>query len=468
MMPALFYSLLSCPSLNEYLMPAKKPSRSPKRASAKNAGRPSASGRIHKSRSSTGRPQQAGGPRSRANTQTPSMFNTLVCALLSDVLHNKKALDRSYAYHFSRNEMTPIEQGRIVNATGDIMRRLSFYLFIAELVDPADEKAPERLLLAWLTEQGRAPKQHSKSRKTGFSIDHRRIEEANQWPLLKDGCPEWLDKIAQQQLGRRWPQEREFLAQAPLRYIRVNQLKGTREQLQQQLKAEQIPSEPVGKQPDALIIRGDVPLFRSKSFHDGWFEQQDLGSQQIARMLNPKPGMLTVDACAGTGGKTLHIAALMQNKGRIIAMDVEQRKLDQLRKRAKRTGINNLETRLIESSTQIKRLRASADRVLLDVPCSGLGVLRRNPEAKWNPLFDDLEQLCITQQDILQRYSKMAKVGGEVVYATCSILPMENQDQVAHFLQNCSGAFELLEETTIYPSTLNSDGFYMARLKRVA
>lgn len=449
-------------------MPAKKPSRSPKRAPAKNAGRPSASGRIHKGRNSTGRPQQGGGSRGRANSIAPSSFNTVVTALLTDVLHNKKALDRSYAYHFSRNEMTPIEQGRIVNATGDIIRRLNFYLFIAELDDELDEKAPERLLLAWLTEQGRAPKHQAKGKKNGFKIDKRRVEEANQWPLLKDGCPEWLDKLGQGQLGRNWPEQREFLAQAPLRYIRVNQLKGSRDQLQKQLRTEQIPSELVEKHPDALIIRGDVPLFRSKSFHDGWFEQQDLGSQYIARMLDPKPGMLTVDACAGTGGKTLHIAALMQNKGRIIAMDVEQRKLDQLRKRAKRTGVNNLETRLIESSTQIKRLRASADRVLLDVPCSGVGVLRRNPEAKWNPLFDDLEQLCATQQDILQRYSKMAKVGGEVVYATCSILPQENQDQIAHFLQNCSGAFELLEEKTIHPSMMNSDGFYMARLKRTA
>ncbi|WP_217895652.1 RsmB/NOP family class I SAM-dependent RNA methyltransferase [Oceanospirillum sanctuarii] len=446
-------------------MSAKKPSRSPKRNSPKNAGRPSASGRIHKGR---GRPLASGNARGRSAATAPSSFNTLVMALLKDVLQEQKPLDRSYAFHFSRNEMTPIEQGRIVNATGDILRRLNFYLFIAELDDALDVKAPERLLLAWLTEQGRAPRQQGKGSKTGFSIDKRRITEANQWPLLKDGCPEWLDKIAQQQLGQRWPLEREFLAQAPLRYIRVNQLKGTREQLQQQFRTEQIPNEAVDKQPDALIIRGDVPLFRSKSFHDGWFEQQDLGSQHIARMLNPKPGMLTVDACAGTGGKTLHIAALMQNKGRIIAMDVEQRKLDQLRKRAKRTGVNNLETRLIESSTQIKRLRASADRVLLDVPCSGLGVLRRNPEAKWNPLFEDLEQLCATQQDILQRYSKMAKVGGEVVYATCSILPMENQDQVAHFLENCSGAFELLEEKTILPSALNSDGFYMARLKRTA
>jgi 16S rRNA (cytosine967-C5)-methyltransferase len=365
--------------------------------------------------------------------------------------------------------MTAIEQGRIVTATGDIMRRLNFYLYIAELDDAADIKAPERLLLAWLTEQGRAPAiKKTKGKKPSFSIDFRRIRQAQEDPQLNDGCPEWLDNMGRAQLGPRWATERAALAQAPLRYVRVNLLKGSREQLQQQLKTEQIPSELVPNQPDALIIRGDVPLFRSKCFQDGWFEQQDLGSQHIARLLAPLPGMLTVDACAGTGGKTLHIAALMQNKGRIIAMDIEQRKLDQLRKRAKRTGINNLETRLIESSTQIKRLRASADRVLLDVPCTGLGVLRRNPEAKWNPMFTDLDQLCATQQDILQRYSKMAKMGGEVVYATCSILPQENEEQVAHFLKNCSGAFELVEQVTLYPSMFNSDGFYMAKLKRTA
>lgn len=404
----------------------------------------------------------------RSGNVPQNTFNDLVTALLTDVLQQKKPLDRSYAHHFSRTEITPVEQGRIVNATGDLLRRLNFYLYIAELEDAEDVRAPERLLLAWLAEQGRAPRQQGKGRKGSFSVNFQRIKEANQLPLLKDGCPEWLDTLGQQQLGRNWPQEREMLAQAPLRYIRANGLKGDRNKLQQRLAAEQIQSEAVDKQPDALLVRGDAPLFRSNAFQEGWFEQQDLGSQHIARFLAPEPGMLTIDACAGTGGKTLHLAALMQNKGRIIAMDVEQRKLDQLRKRAKRTGINNLETRLIESSTQIKRLKASADRVLLDVPCSGLGVLRRNPEAKWNPMFDDLEQLCATQQDILQRYSKMAKVGGEVVYATCSILPRENQDQVTEFLQNCSGAFELLEEMTILPSTLNSDGFYMARLKRTA
>lgn len=454
-------------------MSSKKPSRSPKKPAARNAGRsaarpgsrntarPSASGRIHVGRGKGGR---------HAVTEAASSFNGLVTGLLTDVLLHKKPLDRSYAYHFSRNEITAIEQGRIVTATGDIMRRLNFYLYIAELDDAMDPKAPERLLLAWLTEQGRAPAaKKTKSKVPGFSIDSRRIQQAQEDPQLNDGCPEWLDNLGREQLGgARWSQERAILATAPLRYIRVNGLKGSRDELQKKLQAEHIPSEALKNQPDALVIRGDVPLFSSKAFHDGWFEQQDLGSQLIARLLAPKPGMLVVDACAGTGGKTLHIAAQMQNKGRIIAMDVEQRKLDQLRKRAKRTGVNNLETRLIESSTQIKRLRASADRVLLDVPCSGLGVLRRNPEAKWNPMFTDLDQLCATQQDILQRYSKMTKVGGEVVYATCSILPRENEAQVAHFLQNCSGAFELIEEKSLMPSELNSDGFYMARLKRVA
>ena len=449
-------------------MSSKKPSRSPKKPSAKNAGRHSA-----RSSGQSARPTRPPGRSSTAGRGSkaiaPSTFNDVVTALLIDVLQYKKPLDRCYAHHFSRHEMTAIEQGRIVTATGDIMRRLNFYLYIAELDNAADIKAPERLLLAWLTEQGRAPAiKKTKGKKPSFSIDFRRIRQAQEDPQLNDGCPEWLDNMGRAQLGPRWATERAALAQAPLRYVRVNLLKGSREQLQQQLKAEQIPSELVPNQPDALIIRGDVPLFRSKCFQDGWFEQQDLGSQHIARLLAPLPGMLTVDACAGTGGKTLHIAALMQNKGRIIAMDIEQRKLDQLRKRAKRTGINNLETRLIESSTQIKRLRASADRVLLDVPCTGLGVLRRNPEAKWNPMFTDLDQLCATQQDILQRYSKMAKVGGEVVYATCSILPQENEEQVAHFLKNCSGAFELVEQVTLYPSMFNSDGFYMAKLKRTA
>src|SRR6185369_699383 len=153
---------------------------------------------------------------------------------------------------------------------------------------------------------------------------------------------------------------------------------------------------------------------------EGLFEIQDGASQQVAPMLDPKPGERVIDACAGGGGKTLHLAALMKNKGRIISMDVSEVKLKALRERCSRNGVDIAEVKVIESSKTIKRLEKNADRVLLDVPCSGLGVLRRNPDKKWKLKPEDFIELRKLQAEILESYSEMTKVGGRLVYATCS------------------------------------------------
>jgi 16S rRNA (cytosine967-C5)-methyltransferase len=185
----------------------------------------------------------------------------------------------------------------------------------------------------------------------------------------------------------------------------------------------------------------------------------------VAQYLEVSPGMRVIDACAGAGGKSLHIAAIMQNKGKLISMDVEQYKLDELKKRATRAGANIIETRLIESSKNIKRLHESADRLLLDVPCSGLGVLRRNPDAKWKLTPEFINNIKQTQQHILQQYSNMLKPGGKMVYATCSILTSENEGQVTHFLQE-NPQFELEKQQRISVAQTQYDGFYMALLHK--
>lgn len=194
---------------------------------------------------------------------------------------------------------------------------------------------------------------------------------------------------------------------------------------------------------------------------------QDYSSQLVAPLLAPQPGMRVVDACAGGGGKTLHLASLMENKGSIIALDTQAWKLDELRLRARRAGATNIETRAIESRKTIKRLYGSADRLLLDVPCSGIGILRRNPDAKWKLQPEQIDKLRATQQEILQAYAPITKPGGRMVYATCSILPSENQDQVEKFLNSEAGkSFKLLEERRILPQDDGFDGFYMALLSR--
>src|SRR5690606_16783159 len=219
--------------------------------------------------------------------------------------------------------------------------------------------------------------------------------------------------------------------------------------------------------PDALVLRERKNVFITKAFKDGLFEVQDGSSQQVARFMKIAPGLRIIDACAGAGGKTLHMASLMKNKGKISAMDVEEYKLQEMKKRLRRAGVDIVETKLIDSKKVIKRLETTADRVVLDVPCSGLGVLRRNPDTKWKMTEERLEELRQIQQGILSDYSKMVKKGGYLIYATCSLLPSENRDQIDAFLKENESDWEFEEDRKIFPHKDRFDGFYMARMKRL-
>jgi len=215
----------------------------------------------------------------------------------------------------------------------------------------------------------------------------------------------------------------------------------------------------------ALVLLKRQNLEKLNEYQQGWFEVQDASSQLIAPFLKVKEGMTVIDACAGAGGKSLHIAAMMNNKGKIIAMDVENKKLVELKRRADRAGVSIIKTRVVNSDA-IAELKNSADRLLLDVPCSGLGVLRRNPDAKWKLSLAFIEQIKNTQQEIMSTYSQMLKPGGIMVYATCSILPGENQYQVQEFLNKKGNDFKLLDEVKVLPS-MGFDGFYMAALEKI-
>jgi 16S rRNA (cytosine967-C5)-methyltransferase len=282
---------------------------------------------------------------------------------------------------------------------------------------------------------------------------------------IRESIPDWLDELGEKELGKLWDKELEALNEEAAVVLRANTLKTTRDELRERLADQNIETEVSPDFPDALMLVQRQNVFTTPSFKEGLFEVQDANSQRIAPFMNIEPGMRVIDACAGAGGKTLHLAALMKNKGRIVAMDIEQWKLDEMQKRARRAGVSNLETRLIDSSKVLKRLENSADRVLLDVPCSGLGVLKRNPDAKWklSPEFiDDVKSL---QQNILADYGTMLKTGGELIYSTCSILPSENEEQVDRFLKNQEGKYVLLDQQHCWPSE-GFDGFYMARMRK--
>lgn len=277
---------------------------------------------------------------------------------------------------------------------------------------------------------------------------------------------EELDALATEQLGEEaWTRELEAMNIPADVVLRVNTLQTDKTALAARLLADGFAAQELPAYPDALRLQERANLFRHPLFARGAFEIQDAGSQRIAPFLRVEPGMRVVDACAGAGGKTLHLAALMQNKGRIVAMDVEGFKLDELKDRAQRNGVTIVETRVIEGMKTIKRLEGSADRLLLDVPCTGSGVLKRNPDAKYKIDRRFFERVTAIQQEIIENYSRMLKPGGVMVYATCSLFKGENEERVAKFLAG-HPEFVLEEELMHRPSDTHFDGFFMARIRK--
>ena len=390
----------------------------------------------------------------------------LVQSILNSALVDKKPLDKSYAMWFAKVKIPAVEQGFVIRHINAMFRRLSFYAHVAGLKRPSDfERHVNRLILSYYATEGwPLPELNAEGfDRTGLK---KRIEEAIAHPLYNEGCPFYLEELCSRELKDKWPAERKALGEAAPRFIRVNTLKTTRDELAAALSEEGVVTKSVKGVHTALEVTSNAALFRTLAFREGKFEQQDAGSQLIAPFLEVAPGMRVIDTCAGSGGKTLHLAALMNGKGSLIAMDIEGWKLDELKARARRAGAFNIETRVIDSTKVIKRLYGHADRVIIDAPCSGLGVLRRTADSKWADIQPRLIELKKIQADILERYSRMVKVGGKVVYSTCSILPSENEKQVKAFLANHPGEFVLEAEEHIWPSS-GFDGFYMARLRRL-
>lgn len=281
---------------------------------------------------------------------------------------------------------------------------------------------------------------------------------------IEHSIPDWLAETLEKELGKNWEKEMNSLNEQAPTILRTNRLKTTPKHLISELKEENVESFEIRGFEDAIQLQEKKNVFLTSAFKEGFFEVQDAASQKIGEFLDVKPGMRVVDACAGAGGKTLHIAAKMENKGQIIALDIHAWKLAELKRRAKRAGAHNIEIREITDNKVIKRLHEKADRVLIDAPCSGLGVLKRNPDAKWKIDQDFIDRIKTEQQQILQDYAKMVKKGGKLVYATCSILPSENNEQVEKFLKN-NPDFKLIKQESIFPSE-GYDGFYMALIER--
>ncbi|QYA26816.1 methyltransferase domain-containing protein [Gramella sp. MT6] len=356
----------------------------------------------------------------------------------------------------------------IAETTYDIVRWKRLYAEIAEVKEPFKREDLFRMFAVWCVLRGIEIPDWPQFEKTPERRIKGKFDELSKIRKFRESVPDWMDELGEEELGEKvWTNEIHALnKQAPV-VIRANKLKTNPQELAEKLKEEGIETTNLRNYPEALELKERANIFRTNAFKDGFFEVQDASSQRVAEFLDVEPGMRVVDTCAGAGGKTLHLAALMENKGQIIALDIYGNKLKELKRRAKRAGAHNVETRSIDSTKVIKKLYGTADRVLIDAPCSGLGVLSRNPDAKWKLQPDFLDKIRNTQLEILEKYSRIVKKGGKLVYATCSVLPSENQKQVQKFLKTEAGKeFRLLREKSILSSESGYDGFYMASLQK--
>lgn len=391
---------------------------------------------------------------------------------LNEIFNNGKYADKVIEQTLKRDKRWGSrDRSFIAETVYDIVRWKRLYAEIAEVKEPFDRENLFRLFTVWATLRGIVLPDWPQFESTPTRRIKGKFDSLSKIRKYRESIPDWMDELGVKELGEKvWEKEIAALnVQAPV-ILRANSLKTTKDKLRSLLKDEEIVSEPLKGYKSALKLQERANVFRTQAFKDGFFEVQDASSQLVAEYLEVEPGMRVVDTCAGAGGKTLHLAALMENKGQIIATDIYGNKLKELKRRAKRAGAHNIDPRAIDSTKVIKKLYGTADRVLIDSPCSGLGVLSRNPDAKWKLEPEFIDRLIKTQAEIIETYSRIVKPGGKMVYATCSVLPSENEKQVQNFLKNTEEGkkFKLLKDQTLLSSETGFDGFYMALLEKKA
>ena len=281
------------------------------------------------------------------------------------------------------------------------------------------------------------PKQLNRTERSfALSLEGKDIRNGAQPKWVRFEFPDWIEPSLLKRFGPRFEQEMAAQLDEAATDLRANALKGTREQALAALAAENIEARSTDLSPLGIRLSSRPPMGALKCFQDGLIEVQDEGSQLAALLVDARPGHRVVDFCAGAGGKTLAIAAAMKNKGKIVACDTLKGRVERAGDRLKRAGAFNVERRGLESERDpwVKRHAAGFDRVLVDAPCSGTGTWRRNPDAKWNLQPDDLPRLVKLQASILDSAQRLVKPGGRLVYATCSLLAEENDEQVDAFL----------------------------------
>lgn len=404
--------------------------------------------------------------------------------VLADVLSNKGPADVKLGLFFKQNrDLGTKDRAFVAESVYGVLRRKAFLMHVAEGDDP------RKLLLAYLIRVlgmstrdlnealNAQQKEWAQAIKAKKSDDMSKAEKAD--------LPEWLWGRLVEQYGEEEALTiaRSFHQQASLD-LRVNIVKATREDVLARFFAEKTEVTPTPYAPYGLRMPQKMTISKHPFFTDGKIEVQDEGSQLLAQLVAPRRGEMIADFCAGAGGKSLAIGALMRNSGRIYAFDVSEKRLQNLGTRLKRSGLSNLHSQVIssEADPKLKRLLGKFDRVLVDAPCSGLGTLRRNPDLKWRQQPKDVEELSVKQTNILARASKLVKAGGRLIYATCSLLQDENE-QIAEAFLKANPEFVLVPANSILaqqqinldtgnylkllPHLHQTDGFFAAVFEKV-
>jgi 16S rRNA (cytosine967-C5)-methyltransferase len=420
---------------------------------------------------------------------TPSARIEASVELLDDILDNiSKPADQIVTTYFrGRRYIGGSDRRDISSRVYGILRR---YFSLSWMIQAAQGEVTGRLLVL-------ADDPNTSSCFTGERHQPSALtsQEKSILAKLSDiGMPEWaqlnVPDWVLERLRAAYPDCKELVASfsepAPFD-LRVNTLKSTRDKVLDALRAEGIEASATPLSPWGIRLSDRRPLSSSPIYQKGWVDVQDEGSQLIAVLTDAKPGMAVVDYCAGAGGKTLAIAASMQNKGTLVALDTASWRLDRAGERLRRAGATSVQRRsLDEDATRqwLRRQNGRFDRVVVDAPCTGTGTWRRNPDARLKLTHEDVINLVKLQGEILAQAAPLVKPGGRLVYATCSILPEENQQQVEAFLSQ-NPAFRLIPVGEVWAELLDSicpvdqptlqltpnrhgtDGFFVAVMERV-
>jgi len=401
------------------------------------------------------------------------------------------------AYFRARRYIGSKDRAAVTTQLYDILRhhaRLSWWLAQSE----AEDNSRHRFLAYLMLKEGKtikdigalfdgkkfSPKELEEGERqlmrklTGHTIEHPKMPDE-----VKVECPDWAAPSLKKRFGKNFSFEmKALMSSAPLD-IRANTIKGSREERLAELKQLGIDVELCPLSTLGIRINERPSLNALTMLKNGFVEIQDEGSQLVAQLVDAKPGMRVVDFCAGAGGKTLAIAAQMNNKGKIIACDVLEKRLKRSTERFRRAGVHNIEVKIMkdERDPWVKKHKGGFDRVLCDAPCTGTGTWRRNPDARWASLGPGLDALLPLQANILDSAARLVKGGGRLIYATCSMLPEENEMQVEKFLDTHAdfklvpfkqvwkdGVSSQENSLSLTPAQHHTDGFFAAVMERDA